>query len=151
MRRVRRNIYFEVEHERGLERLAAAHGLSVSAVVGRAVASLLSPDAEHRREAAVTRRLDRLTRQFERLERDQTILIETLALHIRHYLSVTPPLPEAHVDAARAQGRARFEQFIEQLALHLQRGRRVRDAIEELVPAEDAFVAADEPPAAVPA
>ncbi|WP_368565563.1 CopG family transcriptional regulator [Pseudoxanthomonas sp. UTMC 1351] len=144
MRRVRRNIYFEPEHERGLDRLAAAHGLSVSAVVGRAVASMLSPDAEHRREAALTRRLDRLTRQFERLERDQTILIETLALHIRHYLSVTPPLPEAHVEAARAQGRARFEQFIEQLALHLRRGLRVRDAIEEWVPAEDAFVEADD-------
>lgn len=139
MRRVRRNIYFEPEHERGLERLAAAHDLSVSAVVGRAVASMLSPDAEQRREVALTRRLDRLTRQFERLERDQTILIETLALHIRHYLSVTTPLPEAHVEAARAQGRVRFEQFIEQLALHLRRGQRVRDVIEEWVPAEDAF------------
>ena len=151
MRRVRRNLYFEVEQDRGLERLAAARGLSVSAIVGQAVASLLSPDAEHRREAALARRLDRLTRQFERLERDQTILIETLALHIRHYLSITPPLPEAHVDAARALGRSRFEQFIEQLALHLQRGRRVRDAIDELVPAEDAFAVAgdvaDEAPA----
>lgn len=139
MRRTRRNIYFEPEQARGLERLAATHGLSVSAVVGRAVASFLSPDAEHQREAAVTRRLDRLTRQFERLERDQTILVETLALFVRHHLTVVPPVPEAHAEAARAQGRARFEQFIEQLALHLQRGRRVRDAIDELIPAEDAF------------
>jgi len=141
VRRVRRNVYFVPEHARGLERLAGTHGLSFSAVVGRAVASLLSPDAEHQREAAVSRRLDRLARQFERLERDQTIVVETLALFVRHHLTVVPPVPEAHAEAARAQGRARFEQFIEQLALHLQRGQRVRDAIEECVPSEDAFVA----------
>lgn len=144
MRRARRNIYFEPEQARALERLAATRNLSVSAVVGHAVASMLSPDAEHQREAAVTRRLDRLTRQFERLERDQTILVETLALFIRHYLTVVPPVSEAHAEAARAQGRARFEQFVDQLALHLQRGRRMRDAIDELVPAEEAFTTASE-------
>jgi hypothetical protein len=31
-------------------------------------------------------------------------------------------VPESHQDAARAQGRARFEQFVEQLARHLQKG-----------------------------
>ncbi len=139
MRRVRRNIYFELEQDRGLERMAATHRVSVSALVGRAVASFLSPDAEHQREAAIARRLDRLTRQFERLERDQTILTETLALFVRHYLTATPPIAEAHADAARAQGRALFERFIEQLAMQLQRGRRMRDAVEELIPAEGAF------------
>ena len=59
---------------------------------------------------------------IERLSRDQTILIETIALFIRYQLSITPPLPDAHQEAARAQGKARFQQFIEQLARHLQRG-----------------------------
>src|SRR3546814_14531877 len=107
--RARRNIYFEHEQARVLERLAATHGLSVSAVVGRAVASFLSPDAEHQHDAAVTRRLDRLTRQFERLERDQTILVEKLAPFVRHPLTVVPPGPEVPAAAARAQDRARFE------------------------------------------
>src|SRR3546814_9271412 len=98
--RTRRNIYFEPEQARVLERLAATHGLSVSAVVGRAVASFLSPDAEHQHEAAVTRRLDRLTRQFERLERDQTILVETLALFVRHHLTVVTPVAEAQIGRA---------------------------------------------------
>ncbi|MFA7558500.1 MAG: hypothetical protein WCZ20_11940, partial [Hydrogenophaga sp.] len=40
-------------------------------------------------------------------------------------------------DAARAQGKARFEQFVEQLGRHLLRGRSlVRDVIEELHPQE---------------
>jgi hypothetical protein len=45
------------------------------------------------------------------------------------------PVPEAHQDAARAQGKARFEQFVEQLGRHLLRGRSlVRDVVEELHP-----------------
>jgi len=50
---------------------------------------------------------------------------------------VSTPVPEGHQDAARAQGKARFEQFIEQLGRHLLRGRSlVRDVIEELRPQE---------------
>ena len=69
------------------------------------------------------------------MERDQNIAIETLALFIRYYLTVSTPVPEAHQDAARAQGKARFEQFVEQLGRHLLRGRSlVRDVVEELHP-----------------
>jgi hypothetical protein len=139
MSRTRLNVFLEREHARRLEELANTRGVSKSSIVAAALASFLSPDGADRREAAMARRLDRLSRQLERLERDQMILTETLALHVRHYLSVTAPLPEAHVEAARALGRARFEQFIEQLALHLQGGKRVRQAIEERVPDESAF------------
>jgi hypothetical protein len=67
------------------------------------------------------------------LERDQTILIETIALFVRHHFAITPPIPDAHHEAARALGRARFEQFVEQLARHLQRGESlVRDLSQEI-------------------
>lgn len=115
-------------------------GVSKSGIIAAALASFLSPDGGDRREAAMARRLDRLAQQYERLERDQTILIETLALFIRHNLAVTAPIPEAHQEAARAQGRLRFVQFIEQLARHLQRGHRlVKDVIEEAMPSEGEF------------
>ena len=66
---------------------------------------------------------------------DQNIQIEALALFIRYFLTVSTPVPEAHQDAARAQGKARFEQFVEQLGRHLLRGRSlVRDVVEELHP-----------------
>ncbi|PAV68765.1 hypothetical protein WR25_22243 [Diploscapter pachys] len=82
------------------------------------------------------------------MERDQSIAIETLALFIRYYLTVSTPVPEAHQEAARALGKARFEQFTEQLGRHLMRGRSlVRDVVEELHPdsvrMEDAAAAAD--------
>ncbi|HDR9030292.1 CopG family transcriptional regulator [Serratia marcescens] len=115
--------------------MAAAKGVSKSSIVAAALASWLSPDAGDQREAAIAKRLDRLSRHAERLERDQNIAIETLALFIRYFLTVSTPVPEAHQDAARAQGKARFEQFVEQLGRHLLRGRSlVRDVVDELNP-----------------
>lgn len=137
MNRTRLNVFLEREHAKRVDELAAKKGLSKSGVIAAALASYLSPDGGDRREALTLKRLDRFAQQLERVERDQAILIETLALFIRHHLSVTTPLPEAHQEAARAQGRARFEQFIEQLARHLQRGHSlVRDVFEEIAPAD---------------
>ena len=127
MSQYRLNLFIQHEHAKRLDELAAKKGVSKSSIVAAALASWLSPDAGDQREAAIAKRLDRLSRQAERLERDQNIQIETLALFIRYFLIVSTPVPEAHQDAARAQGKARFEQFVEQL------GRSwVRDVVEEL-------------------
>ena len=135
MSRTRLNIFIEPEHAKRLDQLAVHKGVSKSAIIAAALASFLSPDGGDQREAAMAKRLDRLSRQFDRLERDQNILIETVALYVRYFLTVSIPVPEGHQDAARAQGRARFAQFIEQLARHLQRGRSlVREVHEEIEP-----------------
>jgi hypothetical protein len=140
MSRSRINVYLERDHDKRLSDLCAMRGLSKSAVVAAALSSFLSPEGADRREAAIARRLDKLTSQFDRLSRDQTILIETAALFIRYQLSVTAPVPESHQEAARAQGRARFQQFIEQLARHLQRGGSlVKELSEEICPTEEQF------------
>ena len=133
MSRTRLNIFIEPEHAKRLDQLAVHKGVSKSAIIAAALASFLSPDGGDQREAAMAKRLDRLSRQFDRLERDQNVLIETVALYVRYFLTVSIPVPEGHQDAARAQGRARFAQFIEQLARHLQRGRSlVREVHEDL-------------------
>lgn len=144
MSRARLNVFLELEHAKRLDQLAATKGVSKSGIVAAALASFLSPDGADRREAAIGRRLDRLSQQFERLERDQTILIETVALYVRYYLSVTTPIPESHQQAARAQGRARFERFVEQLGNHLQRGGSlVRQVHEEITPDAGKFFGVD--------
>src|SRR3546814_18069390 len=79
----RSNLVIQPEHAKRLDELAAKKGVSKSSIVAAALASWLSPDAADQREAAVAKRLDRLSRQAERLERDQNIQIETLALFIR--------------------------------------------------------------------
>ncbi len=135
MSQARLNLFIQPEHARRLDELAAMKGVSKSSIVAAALASWLSPDAGDRREAALAKRLDRLSRQLEKLERDQTILIETLALYVRYFLTVSTPVPEGHQDAARAQGKARYTEFVERLGRHLLRGRSlVRDVVEELQP-----------------
>jgi hypothetical protein len=135
MSQTRLNLFIQPEHAKRLDELAAKKGVSKSSIVAAALASWLSPDAGDQREAAIAKRLDRLSRQFERLERDQNIEIETLALFVRYFLTVSTPVPETHQEAAKAQGKARFEQFIEQLGRHLLRGRSlVKEVIQEIQP-----------------
>ena len=151
MTRARLNIFIEHEHAKRLDDLAAHRGVSKSSVIAAALSSFLSPDAADQREAAIGKRLDRLSRQFDRLERDQNILIETVSLYVRIFLTVSLPVPDGKQEAARAQGRARYAQFIEQLARHIQRGRSlVREIHEEIEPELRApsAGAGHEPPAA---
>lgn len=140
MSRTRLNIFIEPAHAKRLDQVSAHKGVSKSAVIAAALASFLSPDGEDQREAALAKRLDRLSRQFDRLERHQGVLIETVALYLRHYLTVALPVPEHQQEAMRAQGRARYAQFIEQLARHIQRGRslvrEVHQDIEPVAPAQ---------------
>jgi predicted transcriptional regulator len=139
MTRARLNIFIEPEHAKRLDQVAAHKGVSKSAVIAAALASFLSPDGEDQREAAIAKRLDRLSRQFDRLERDQNVLIETTALYVRYFLTVSLPVPEGQQEVARAQGRARYVQFIEQLARHIQRGRSLaREVHQDIAPAEPA-------------
>ncbi|WP_456307137.1 type IV secretory system conjugative DNA transfer family protein [Novacetimonas hansenii] len=98
-------------------------------------AMMRTPDADERREAAMSRRLDRLDRQVARMERDLGISLETLALFIRYWMTVSPPLPEpAAAAAARAQGAERYEAFLAALGRRLSRGPVFRQEIPEDVP-----------------
>ena len=113
--RDRMNVYFPPELLKQITDLADRKKLSRSAIVEAAVASFLSPDGADRQEAAFTRRLDRLSRQMQRLERDVGLTAETLALFIRFWLTITPPLPNDAQGAAQIKGRERFEGFVEAL------------------------------------
>lgn len=104
-------------------------------VVETALSSFLSPDSSERMEAALGRRLDRLTRQGERLERHITISNEALALFVRFWLTVTPPLPNTAQPAAQAKGRERYEGFVEALGRRLAKGQSLAQEIsQELIP-----------------
>jgi len=137
--RFRMNVYFPPELLKQVSDLADRQKLSRSAIVEAAVASFLSPDGSDRREAAFTRRLDRLSRQMQRLERDVGLTAETLALFVRFWLTVTPPLPNDAQAAAQAKGRERFEGFVEALGRRLQKGQSfLREIPEDIVRQEPA-------------
>lgn len=132
--RDRMNVYFPPELLKQISDLADRKKLSRSAIVEAAVASFLSPDSADKREAAFTRRMDRLSRQMQRLERDVGLTAETLALFIRFWLTITPPLPNDAQAAAQAKGRERFEGFVEALGRRLQKGQSfLREIPEDIV------------------
>ena len=135
--RSRMNVYFPPEMLKQIVDLADRKGLSRSAIVEAAVASFLSPDGSDRMEAAFTRMLDRLTRQVQRLERDVGISAETLALFIRFWLTITPPLPEDAQSAAQIKGRERFEGFVETLGRRLQKGQSFLNEIPDDIGADE--------------
>jgi len=115
---------------------AARKRVSQALVVEAALASYLSPDGTDRLEAALVRRLDRMTRQIERLERHVTISSEALALFVRFWLTSTPPLPDTAQAVAQAKGRERYNGFVEALGRRLARGRMLADEIISDVPGD---------------
>ena len=120
--RDRLNLTLPVEMIEKIRDLSERKNISRSAIVEAAVASFLSPDDADRREAAFARRMDRLSRQVQRLERDLGVTAETVALFVRFWLTITPPLPSDAHATAQVKGRERYEGFIETLGMRLQKG-----------------------------
>jgi len=139
MKKSRLNVYFDAALSAELEALAGRRKLSKSQIVEAALAAFLSPDAADQREAAIVRRLDRLTRAVERLERDVTVGNEALALFVKFWLTTTPPLPDTMRDAAQAKGRERYEGFVEALGRRLAKGGTLSKEVVQEVSASDFF------------
>jgi hypothetical protein len=103
--------------------------ISQALVVEAALASFLSPDASERMEAAISRRLDRHTRQLERLEHHVKISNEAIALFVRFWLTTTPALPEAVRGTAQASGNERYRTFIEALGRRIEKGHSLESEV----------------------
>src|SRR5258708_8146227 len=127
--RVRTNVYFPPEILRQLIDLSDRKKMSRSCIVAGAVTSFVSRDGADRTEAAFARRLDGLSREVQRLERDVTIGTETLALFIRFWLTITPPLPADAQASAQAKGRERYENFVDALSRRLANGQTLLQEI----------------------
>lgn len=108
---------------------AARKKVPQALIVETALASFLSPDGPERLEAALARRLDRMTRQLERMERRVTISNESLAVFVRFWLTSTPPLPDAALAVAQSKGRERYDGFIEAVGRRLARGKTLDDEV----------------------
>ena len=124
--RVKYTVRLPADLTRQLADHARSRRASQTAIIEAALQSFLSPDGADRLEAAVSRRLDRLTRQLERLEWHVELSNETLALFIRFWLTSTAPLPATAMKAAQAMGRERWERFVESLNRRMENGPRLK-------------------------
>lgn len=137
MPKVRLNAYFDPELSDRLEATATSRRVPKTHIVEAALASFLTPDEADQREAAITRRLDRMTRAIERLERDQEITGEALALFIRYWLTTTPPLPDDLREEAQAKGKERYSRFVETLGRRLAKGTTLAKEVSRDVEARE--------------
>jgi hypothetical protein len=119
----RHHLYLDDELTAQLAALSATPGSSKSAIVADALRHYLDRRGARDIDDALKIRLDRQSRQLDRLERDLQVLLESLALFVRYQLTVTAPVPEPD-KAARAVGQDRFQKFIDQVGRQMAGGRR---------------------------
>ncbi|MEV4607551.1 ribbon-helix-helix protein, CopG family [Neorhizobium sp. LMR1-1-1.1] len=134
--RTRMNVYFDPALLKQVEALALRRNVSKSAVIEAAVASFMSGDTNERLEAAMSRRLDKLGRQFDVLDEDIAVLGETLSLFVQFWLTLTPPLSDSAKQSARIKGNERFEGFMQSLGKRLATGDSFLKEISREVPGE---------------
>lgn len=130
-RRKRLSVYLDPEVKRLLADFAGRREQSESLIAAAAIASFLSPDADERKEAAIAKRLDRIDRNIQRLERDIGITNEAFAIFMRAWLTSTAHLPEAAQASARAKGNERYDKFLDALGRRLAKGPRLRQEMSE--------------------
>lgn len=127
------SVYLSDQVAKRLTLAANRPGTNKSAIVDAALDRFLNPERDQSGDAALVRRLDRMSRQLGQIDRDLSITAETIALFVRYYLTITPPLPSGDQNAARALGRERFDMFVAQVGKRVASGGRlVADVMERV-------------------
>ena len=126
---VKRTFRIDSVLARQLDERASSRRITRTDIVEAALASLLTPDHEERLEAVLTRRLDRLSRQLDRLEWHVELSNEGLALFVRSWLINNPPLPDAALRAAQVTGKKRWEAFVDSLSRRMELGPKLGDEL----------------------
>jgi len=120
-------------------------GRNESEIVDAALAAYFSHEYDDKRDGALVRRLDRMTRQIEELKRNQIISSEAFSLYIRYFLTVIPPVDEPDKKAAQSQGQARFESYLQSLKTVLDDGERcLFGVMDDVMVDETAFFTTEE-------
>jgi hypothetical protein len=111
------------------------HGAK-SALIEEALRATLDPQQHEGLEERLVRRLNEFSKAAARQASEQTVATETLALLVRYFLTVMPPIPESDQESARLMGRKRFEIFIAEVARRVAEGRRYTAEVLQAAPLE---------------
>jgi len=125
--KVETKVYLPPDLAKELDKTAARMRRPKSEIVRAAVASFLSPDGAERTEAALLRRLDRMNRHIERIEREAQVSNEALAIFIRTWLGTTPIVSSADQAAVQVLGQKRYASFLDALSRRLSSGPSLAD------------------------
>ena len=122
MKKNRHCIYLEPKISERLTALAEKPGTTISNVIGDALCAYFERQGGDALEDRFKTRLDTITGQLNRIERDQRIDLESLALWIRYQLTLSNPVPPGQWAALQAIGAERFQKFIEEVGRRIANG-----------------------------
>lgn len=105
-----------------LEQASRAPGVFKNAIIAAAIEAWLDRKGTDELELRFGRRLDKLSHQLARIERNGRVHLEGFALFVRYMLSFNAMQPEAD-EAARAIGHDRFVAFVERVGRQTAKGR----------------------------
>jgi hypothetical protein len=121
--RVRYQLFLSKDVSERFEEIAARPGATKSSILAAALAAFLDRRGASELEEQFSIRLNRISNQLARIERNSQIELESLGLFIRYMLSVNAPLAEGD-EAARSIGRDRFAAFVARVGQQLASGKR---------------------------
>lgn len=125
--KVRYQLFLPAPLSKRFEAMAAVPGATKSSILAAALTAFLERRGASEAEQQFAVRLDRLSRQLERIERNGHVQLESLALFVRYMLTVNAPLAEED-EVSRAIGRDRFAAFVARVGQQLASGKATFDA-----------------------
>jgi hypothetical protein len=125
----RHNLHLDEDLTRKLLAVASKPGMSKAAIISAALRAYLDNQGAAALDQLLQTRLNRLSGQLGRLERDQRVVVQTLAEFVRHHFLVTAAPPESELASRRAQAEARYQSFIETVGRQLAAGRQPRSPV----------------------
>ena len=119
MAKKRYSLYLSPPLARKFELVARQRHGSRSALFEEALRANLEPQQVPGVEEGLARRLNELHKVVGAIGRDVALVTETVALFVRYFLTVTPPLPQSEQEPARLLGKERYEVFVTQIGKRL--------------------------------
>lgn len=116
MGKPRANIRLSHKAHALLEEMTRKPGVHKSAIMEAAFWAYVDERRLGGGDKAAAQRLARVELRLNAIERDTTLMVETLGQFVLYWLTRTEPLPEGERDAAHRLGQRRFDYFVEQVA-----------------------------------
>lgn len=146
MSKKRYTLYLSRPLARKFDLVAQQRNGAKSALFEDALRASLEPQQHPGVEEGLARRLNELNKSVATIKRDVAIATETLALFVRYFLTITPPLPQSEQEPARLLGKERFQVFVAQIGRRLAEDHRlVSEVLESIATNEpDLFATASD-------
>lgn len=133
MSKKRYTLYLSRPLARKFDTVARQRAGAKSALFEEAMRANLEPEPLSGLDDKLARRLDELSRIAKIVQRDTAVVSEALALFVRYFLTITPPLPTSEQEPARLLGRERFYTFVAEIGRRIASDRHLVSEVLESI------------------